>query len=212
MPVITISRMYGSGGSEVAARIAAALGWSLFDNAIIDAVAERSGLTRAEVSEQEERVPSMVERLATALSLGSPEIMPPVPSGPLETTEERIVAITSRVIDEAVQTGPAVFVGRGAQCLLAERTDALHVFCYAAKEALQRYTMEHFNLSAAEAERMVHDQNRQREQYVKRHWNRNWLAYENYHLCLNTAWLGIERSAELVTLAAREQFDLAGVR
>ena len=50
MPVITISRMYGSDGSEVAERVAQTLGWSLFDNAMVDAIAERSGLTRAEVS------------------------------------------------------------------------------------------------------------------------------------------------------------------
>jgi hypothetical protein len=122
MPVITISRMYGSGGSEVAERVAHTLGWSLFDNGMIEKVAERSGLSPAEVSAQDERVPSIVERIATALSLGSPEIMPPVPAGPMETTEERIVAVTRRVIEEAVQTGPAVFVGRGAQCLLAERS------------------------------------------------------------------------------------------
>lgn len=206
MPVITISRMYGSGGSEVAERLAAMLGWQLFDNAMIDAVAERSGLTRAEVSEQDERVPSMVERLASALSLGSPEIMPPVPTGPIETTEERIVAVTRRVIEEAVQTGPAVFVGRGAQCLLAERTDALHVFCYAPQAALRQYVMDKYGLSRDDADRKVGDMNRQREQYVKRHWNRRWLAHENYHLCVNTAWLGIDEAARLIVDAARAQF------
>ena len=71
MPVITISRMYGSEGSEVAERVARTLGWALFDNAMIDAIAERSGLTRAEVTAQDERVPSLVERLASALSLGT---------------------------------------------------------------------------------------------------------------------------------------------
>ena len=206
MPVITISRMYGSGGSEVAERIAETLGWQLFDNAMIDAVTERSGLTRAEVSEQDERVPSMVERLASALSLGSPEIMPPVPTGPIETTEERIVAVTRRVIEEAVQTGPAVFVGRGAQCLLAARADALHVFCFAPRGALRQYVMEKYGLSHDEAERKVVDMNRQREQYVKRHWNRSWLAHENYHLCVNTAWLGVDGAAKLVVDAARAQF------
>ena len=206
MPVITISRMYGSGGSEVAERVAETLGWQLFDNAMIDAVAERSGLTRAEVSEQDERVPSMVERLASALSLGSPEIMPPVPTGPIETTEERIVAVTRRVIEEAVQTGPAVFVGRGAQCLLAARADALHVFCFAPRSALRQYVMEKYGLSHDEAERKVVDMNRQREQYVKRHWNRSWLAHENYHLCVNTAWLGVDGAAKLVVDAARAQF------
>src|SRR6476620_5166574 len=211
MPVITVSRMYGSSGSEVAELVANTLGWSLFDNAMVDAVAERSGLTRAEVTAQDERVPSMVERLASALSLGSPEIMPPVPTGPIETTEERIVAVTRRVIEEAVQTGPAVFVGRGAQCLLAERSDALHVFCYAPRSALRRYVMEKFNVDAAEADRRVAEQNKQREQYVKRHWNRNWLAHENYHLCVNTGWLGLDGAAKMVIDAAREQFG-SGVR
>jgi hypothetical protein len=209
MPVITISRMYGSGGSEVAQRVSAALGWSLLDNGIVDAIAERSGLTRAEVSAQDERVPSLVERLASALSLGSPEILPPVPTGPVETTEERIIAVTQRVIEEAVQAGPAVFVGRGAQCLLAEREDALHVFCYAPRAALRKYAMDTFRVGQDEADKMVAEQNKQREQYVRRHWNRNWLAHENYHLCLNTAWLGLDEAAALVVDAARQQFRSA---
>jgi cytidylate kinase len=209
MPVITISRMYGSGGSEVAQRVSAALGWSLLDNDIVDAIAERSGLTRAEVSAQDERVPSLVERLASALSLGSPEILPPVPTGPVETTEERIIAVTQRVIEEAVQAGPAVFVGRGAQCLLAEREDTLHVFCYAPRAALRKYAMDTFKVGQDEADKMVAEQNKQREQYVRRHWNRIWLAHENYHLCLNTAWLGLDEAAALVVDAARKQFRSA---
>ena len=208
MPVITISRMYGSGGSEVAERVATALGWTLFDNAMIDAIAERSGLTRAEVTAQDERVPSLLERLASALSLGSPEVMPPVPEGPIETTEERIVAVTKRVIEDVTQAGPAVFVGRGAQCLLAERADALHVFCYASRASLRRHTMEKLGIDAIAAERLVADQNRQREHYVKRHWNRHWLAPENYHLCVNTGWLGLDGAAELVVEAARRQFGV----
>jgi len=186
--------------------VAQALGWALFDNAMIDAVAERSGLTVAEVSAQDERVPSMVERVAAALSLASPEMMPPVPSGPMETTEERIVAVTRRVIEEAVQIGPAVFVGRGAQCLLAERSDALHVFCFAPRSALRAYAMDKFKIGMAEADRRIADMNKQREHYVKRHWNRNWLAHENYHLCVNTAWLGLDGAADLVLEAARKQF------
>jgi cytidylate kinase len=206
MPVITISRMYGSGGSEVAERVATRLGWSLFDNAMIDAVAERSGLTRAEVSEQDERVPGIAERIASALSLASPELMHPTPAHGIETTEERIVAVTRRVIEEAVQTGPAVFVGRGAQCLLAEREYALHVFCYAPRAVLVQNAITRRGIRPADAERVVADENRQREQYVKRHWHRNWLAVENYHLCVNTGWMGIEAAATLVVEQAKRHF------
>src|SRR4029079_15606846 len=105
--------------------------------------------------------------LAVARSPGSRDIRRPVPDGRMESTEERIVAVTRRVIDETLQTGAAVFVGRGAQCLLAERSDALHVFCFAPRAALRKYAMEKFHVDAAEAERRVAEMNRQREQYVK---------------------------------------------
>jgi cytidylate kinase len=204
MPFVTVSRMYGSGGSAVAARIATALGWELFDNAVIDAVTQRSGLTHAEVSARDERVPSIVERLATALSLATPESLPAIPETPLPT-EEVVVRATRRVIEEAVQRGPAVFVGRGAQCLLAERSDALHVFCYAPRAFLVEYAIRHWGIAAADAEKHVVDMNKQREQYVRRHWNRNWLAHENYHVCVNTAWLGIDGAADVVLKLVRER-------
>ena len=157
MPVITISRMYGSGGSEVAERVAQALGWSLFDNDMVDAVAERSGLTRAEVSAQDERVPSMVERLASALSLGSPEIMPPVPSGPIEI-DRRANRRRDAPRDRGGGAGGTGGVRRTRRAVsAAERSDALHVFCFAPRSALRRYAMEKFGVSAAEADRMVGD-------------------------------------------------------
>jgi hypothetical protein len=208
MPFVTISRMYGSGGSEIAARSASILGWKLYDNEIIDEIAERSGLPRAEVSAQEERVPSLVERISGAFALGTPEAMPSFPGGQPSTTEEEIVAATRRVIEDAVRQGPAVFVGRGAQCLLAERSDALHVFCYGPTAALITYARDHWGISPKDAEKRVQDVNKQREQYVRRHWNRNWLSPLNYHLCLDTSWHGIDRAAELVVDAARSKFDL----
>ena len=205
MPVITISRMYGSSGSEVAERVAQALGWQFFDNELIDAVAERAGLSHDEVAARDERVPSIVERLATALALGSSEILPPVD---IESTEERLVAITNRIIEEAVQAGPAVFVGRGAQSLLANREDALHVFCYAPRSALRRWVMQTFEVSADEADRRVAEMNKHREQYVKRHWQRNWLAPENYHLWLNTSWLGLDEAAHIIVETARRHLEV----
>ena len=136
MPIVTVSRMYGSGGSEVAARVASALGWSLLDNAMVEAVAERLGVSAAEVSAREERVPSLAERLAETLALGSPELLTPVSKPAILPTEDRMLEVTRRVIAEAAARGPAVIVGRGAQMMLAERADALHVFCVAPLEEL----------------------------------------------------------------------------
>lgn len=206
MPIITISRQYGSGGSEVAERVANALGWHLYDNAMVDEVARRLGMSAAEVSAREERVPSFPERIATAMALGVPEVMPTVADLATEPSEERIVEVTKRVIEEAVQAGPAVLVGRGAQCMLAARADALHVFCYAPAEVLASYVITNFGVSTAEAHRIVADKNHQREQYVKRYWKRNWRDHSNYHLCVNTAWLGLDGAADVVVQLARERF------
>jgi cytidylate kinase len=204
VPFITISRMYGAGGSAIAERVAHALGWSLFDNAVIDAVAERTGLTKAEVTARDERIPSMVERIAASLSLGTPESMPAIPETPVLMTEERLVDITRRVIEEAVQQGPAVFVGRGAQCLLANRRDGVHVFCYAARPKLVEGAISRLGVAAKDAERVVTEMNRNREQYVRRHFNREWRDVGNYHLCVDTGWLGLEASGQLIVELARK--------
>jgi cytidylate kinase len=208
VPFVTVSRMYGAGGSEVAARVAHALGWALFDNAMIDAVAERSGLTRAEVSERDERIPSMVERLATALSLGTPESMPAIPETRLMMTEEHLVDITRRIIEEAVLQGPAVFVGRGAQCLLANRRDSLHVFCYASRPKLIEGAVKRLGVASKDAERVVTEMNRNRELYVRRHFNREWRDLTNYHVCLDTGWLGLDGAAHVVVEVVKSQFDV----
>ncbi|HEX7977827.1 MAG TPA: cytidylate kinase-like family protein [Gemmatimonadaceae bacterium] len=206
MPIVTISRQYGSGGSEVAERVATALGWHLYDNAMVYEVARRLGMSTEEVSAREERVPSLPERIASAMALGVPEVMPTVADLATEPSEERIVDVTKRVIEEAVQAGPAVLVGRGAQCMLAARTDALHVFCYAPPDALTSYVMTNLGMSRADAQRAVDEKNHQREQYVKRYWKRNWRDLANYHLCVNTAWLGLDGAAEVIVQLARERF------
>src|SRR3954469_14807960 len=197
--------MYGAGGSEVAARVPHILGWALFDNAVIDAVAERSGLTRAEASARDERVPSIVERIATTLSLGTPESMPAIAEGPVLMTEERLGDITRRGIEEAVQQGPAVFVGRGAQCLLANRRDSLHVFCYASRAKLIEGAITRLGIAAKDADRVVTDMNRNREQYGRRHFNREWRDVTNYQLCVDTGWLGLDGAADLVVELVRER-------
>ena len=54
MAVITISRQYGSGGSEVAQKVATALGWELVDNAIVEAVAARLGMSEDDLRRYDE--------------------------------------------------------------------------------------------------------------------------------------------------------------
>src|SRR2546429_9653035 len=73
-PVITITRQYASGGSEVARLAAAELRWDVIDNEFVDEVARRAGLAPDEVAQRDERAPGLLERLARTLAAGSPEL------------------------------------------------------------------------------------------------------------------------------------------
>ena len=208
MPILTLSRLYGSGGSEVAALTAKLLGWSLLDNTVVDAVATRMGLSVAEVRDREERVPSLVERLTSAMAMGSQEWMSPI-ADTKRPTDEQLIEVTRHIIEEAIARGPVVVVGRGAQEMLAEREDALHVFCYAPRKALVARTMHREGMSAEEATRLVDSTNKERDQWVRLHWERDRRAHENYDLSVNTERLGIEGSAHLIVSAARSRFALS---
>jgi cytidylate kinase len=208
LSILTISRLYGSGGSEVAELVAKELGWSLLDNAVVDAVASRMGLTADEVRDREERVPSLVERLTSAMAMGSQEWAAPMASAK-RPTDEQLIEVTRHVIEEAIATGPIVVVGRGAQEILAARNDALHVFCYASRKALIDRTMRREGVTADEATRLVDSINKDRDQWVRLHWERDRRAHENYDLSVNTERLGIQGAADLIVTAARMRFALS---
>lgn len=206
MPVITVTRLFGSGGSEVARRVAEALGWRLIDGAIVNGIARALRATPTAAQAIDERAPSLAERLADALALGGGEVVSASLATPMPPTEQRIAEVTREVIEKAVARGPVVVVGRGAQAYLAQRTDVLHVHCYAPHDALVERTMKREGIGQEEAENMVRAKNQQRENYVKRMFGRAWLAPEHYHIMLNTAWLGQDRCVELVLDLARERF------
>ena len=208
MAIITVSRLYGSGGSEVAAVTAKLLGWSLLDNAVVDAVAARMGLSAAEVRDREERVPSLVERLTSAMAMGSQEWVSPMAAAAKRPTDEQLIEVTRHIIEEAIAAGPVVVVGRGAQEMQAEREDSLHVFCYAPRKALIARTMQREGVGAEEAARLVDSTNKERDQWVRLHWERDRRALENYDLSVNTERLGIQWSAQLIVSAAKIRFGL----
>lgn len=208
MPTITITRQYGAGGSDVARRVADTLGWTVIDNEFVDAVAARADLPAATVAAHQERGPSLAERLARTLATASPEVFVPVaaatdPSG----EEEKIVRFTERVIAEAAQHGRAVLVGRGAQAVLASARpgDALHVWVTAPREARVRTIMSRLGLDEAAAGRTTDDTDAGRDRYVMQWYRRKRQDPSNYHLVVNTHWLGYDGAAGLIVAAARQR-------
>jgi cytidylate kinase len=205
-PVITITRQYASGGSDIARLVAAALGWQVIDNEFVEAVARRVGLPAEEVAQREERAPGLLERIARTLAVGSPEMfLTAATAPPLERDEATIVQMTERVIAEAAAHGRIVLVGRGAQAVLARRPDALHVYVVASKPWRMQLAVERLGVPPATVEKAVAEIDHRRDQYVRTYYGRARDDVVHYDLVVNAERLGLEGAAALIVAEAKRR-------
>jgi cytidylate kinase len=189
----------------VAGMVAEQLAWQLVDNEFIDRVAAQAGLPPQEVAAREERVPALIERVARALAVSSPEVFVATgePSEARFDREADLVRATEAVITEAVRDTPKlILVGRGAQACLAQRDDSLHVFLVAPTEDRVAAAMTRLGIDRSEAEERVEHTDTGRRRYVKTYYDREWDNAANYHLVVNTGVFDYQQAAKLVVSAA----------
>jgi CMP/dCMP kinase len=214
MPVITISRQFGAAGVPIGKQLADRFGAELLDRAIVAQVAVRSGIPENELESYDERMPSFLQPVTAALASGSPEPqLTPVPYAdqlPATSMQERLVAITRLVIEEAAQHGNAVIIGRGGAWILGKRPDVLHVQLHASMDARVRYLLsrvEEIPQDARPEERALRDLCKSvdaaRGEYIKRMFGADWLDARGYDIAIDTGRLGVERSVDLIESAAK---------
>lgn len=198
--LITISRQYGAGGSQVARLVAEALGWRVVDNELVEEVAARAGLPPEQVAEREERCLSFVERLARTLAAATPDVFPP--PGPAvavaDLSEAELVKITETVVEEVAARGRVVLVGRAAPAVLAREAEALHVKVVAPRAFRVGIAMQRLGADAHRAASILDDTDRNRARYHREHYRRDWNDPAYFHMVLNTGALGFEGAAGVI--------------
>ena len=201
---ITISRQYAAGGSEVAALIAKTLDWTVVDNEIIDEIAARSGYAREDVESLEERVPSFLERLAQSSALSFPDVLMSAPEVIDEPEQLKLARISRELIADLGRRNRMVLVGRAAAAVLARESDALHVRIVASKPYRILQAIERLGVPEKEAAGVLEDRDRNRYEYHREYYGRDWRDPVNYHMSLNTELLGVEGAADVVATRARK--------
>ncbi|HEY0778595.1 MAG TPA: cytidylate kinase-like family protein [Gemmatirosa sp.] len=201
--LITVSREFGSGGSEFAEALGARLGWPVLDRTIVYHVAEQLALDASVVERLDEHPPTRLSRIAAAMFVLPPEL-PSTYVAPHERLgPDEIADAVRRVIGEAARTPPLIIVGHGSQCLFHGRPGSFHVRLVAPIEArMQRVASRlacHATRAAVEARRMDDERGR----YVQRHHRRDWTDPLLYDLQLNTGRVGIDEAATLVAQLVR---------
>jgi cytidylate kinase len=192
---ITIEREYGSGGADVARKLAGRLGWKLWDQALTDEIARLMECPSRTVQQHEERKDSLRYRLFKAFMKGSFE-------GSLNAPKLKIVDadcikdVTRRLVTDIAREGNAVIVGRGASYHLHGHPDAFHVFVYAPfEEKVQR--LRAGGKSEDEALDLAENVDIDRAAYIKQYFQLDWPSRQNFHVMINTT-MGDERVVETI--------------
>jgi len=201
--LITISRQYASGGTQVAKLVADRLGWQLVGNALIDEVARRAGIPPEEVQAREDRPPSFVERLARVASAQLPDLFLPAPPIGQPIGEGNLVRVTRSVVCEIAAQGHCVFVGRASAAVLAWREDALHARLVAGPEFRRRVAVEVMGVPENDAISVVERRDANRIRYHREYYARDCDDPRHYDLVLNTERLGFPGAADQIVHRAR---------
>jgi cytidylate kinase len=182
--IVTIEREYGSGGGEIAQRLAAQLGWKLWDQLLTEEIAKLAECPKAVVEVREERTDPLYYRLFKSFLRGSYEGSLNVHKLKLVDSES-ISKLTQRVVHSAARSGNSVIVGRGAQHFLRNRPDTLRVFLYAPREDKVRRLVAR-GKSENEAEQLVDSVDRERTDFIQKYFAVEWPSRAVYHTMINT--------------------------
>ena len=217
MPVITIGRQFGAGGTTVGGMLARRLQIDLLESRIIDEVAHRLQLPKEEVEAEDEHPGSLLGRLLVALGSASTEPMippeatawTPPNNDPTFDTRKAVLQITQHVIQEAAREGNVVIVGRGGGYILRDFPGALHVFLRASTEARVKTVMARFKIASEdEAKRKIKSTDENWTSYIKQVYGHDRNLPAHYDMVLDTGTLGYEATVDVIAAALEHRHSL----
>ncbi|HEV3216296.1 MAG TPA: cytidylate kinase-like family protein [Vicinamibacterales bacterium] len=193
--VLTFEREYGSGAAAIAQKVAARLGWKLWDQRLTDEICRQMECDRQHVERHEERRDPLHYRLFKAFLRGSFEGSLIEPRLRIADAEG-IRRVAEELVRAAADKGEAVIVGRGAAYYLSDRPDTVHVFIYAPfEEKVRRLQRE--GKSQAEAVELAESVDRDRAAFIKEQFGVEWPARHFFHFMINTT-MGEEAAVQMI--------------
>lgn len=203
--VITIARQYGSGGREIGEKVASLLGIPEYDKEFVTMAAQRDGTLNAEALERvdERATNSLLYTLAMGSNLfgGAPTAATMLP------LNDQLFVKQSAIIRDLANKESCVMIGRCADYVLKEDPSRLSVFIYADIEARKARVAARHGISANEALDVINKTDRRRAAYYNFYTGGKWGKYDNYHLAINSAVLGIDGTAQVIAAMAKQKME-----
>jgi cytidylate kinase len=193
--IVTMERQFASGGNEIGRRLAKKLGIEIHDRTILAEAAKRLDIPAIYIADLEETAPGSIIFNLSKTALGGVKNKN-TKNLPMS---EKLFYEEKAIIEEIVQKGSCVIVGRCASYILKDNPDVLRVYVHADQEArIERAIKEEKLASKAEAEEMLKKTDKKRSSFFNTHTGLNWSDMQNYDICLDSAKLGIDTCVNML--------------
>jgi len=197
-PVITISRLPGAMASELANKLSKDLDIDLFDQEIVEKIAESADKSKRVVESLDEQDRSILEEWITAL-------------GENHMWSYEYLQHLTNVVGTIGTHGHAIIVGRGASFILPKEV-CLRVLVVAPLLVRIKNVMIKFNVSDKEASRQVMKLDAERKAFIQKYFQADMMDPTNYDLVINTHNIDVELAARIIkeTFNTRHWYDYSG--
>ena len=192
--IINIGRQLGSGGRSIANILAQHYNITVYDRKLIELAAKESGLSQEFFENADEKKShgffhSIFSARAAANALGSNDSY---------LSNDALFKVQSDIIRDLAEQESCIFIGRCADYILREYPCCINLFFTAnLEDRIARMTSEK-SITAEQAEELIEKTDRRRSDYYNYYSGKTWGAAESYDLCINTSYLGHERTAEIL--------------
>ena len=198
--IITISREFGSGGKEVAKRLADKLGYAYYDSEILRLLAKETNMSEEYIKNISERgVYPYAFQFAKSFAMYSA----------MQNNQTEILVKQAKILKEIAQKGDSIIVGRGADTILKDY-NPMKIFVYASLESkinrCKQKAKEDEKLTDKELEKKIKNIDKNRKEFNSLISNTEWGNKENYNLCINTSNIEIKSIVPSVAMYIENWF------
>ena len=191
--VITLSRQFGSGGSEIGKKLSDLLGLPYVDKDIIAEAASSSGISKEHFEKvDEKKTNSFLFSLVSAHYGGS---VAPIRINDIITDDKLFIHAANAIKKIAQQ--PCVIIGRCADDILSDQK-IIRIFIYADMADRVERISRLYELNEKAATTLIRKTDKKRSNYYNFYTSKTWGDAVNYDLCINSSKLGIDGSVETI--------------
>jgi Cytidylate kinase len=194
--VITVARGFGSGGKEIASKLANELGISCYENRILTLASQLSGLDEELFNEVNEKIRG---KKFSGLLRGLPRTIKPKPVDDEFVSDERLFEFQKQIIENLAKSESCVIVGKCADWVLKEYPNVVSIYIEAPRAFCLKRVMAKMNVNEETANLSITKTDHYRAAYYEYYTGGNyWTNPVNYDLTLNSERVGVDNCVALI--------------